>query len=178
MRERAGFCSSREDPLDKASQPLAGKRIVVTRAPEQAGELIRELERLGAEVLILPTVSFAPPEDWRANWIRRSADLDEFDGCCFLARMQYAIFSSVPRIGIQSEAMHSDNRSIAAVGPATAQAAAEAGVRVDYVAQNHTGESLAAELRDFASGRSVLLPRSDRARRSLAEFAAGSAERR
>ena len=65
MPERAGFCSSREDPLDRANQPLTGKRIVVTRAPEQAGELIRELERMGAEVLILPTVSFAPPSDWQ-----------------------------------------------------------------------------------------------------------------
>ena len=32
--------------------PLAGKRIVVTRAPEQAGELTGSLERLGAEVLL------------------------------------------------------------------------------------------------------------------------------
>ena len=44
-------------------EPLAGKRVVVTRAPEQSQELIDALENLGAEVLLMPTVSFAPPED-------------------------------------------------------------------------------------------------------------------
>ena len=44
-------------------EPLAGKRIVVTRAQEQSQELVDALENLGAEVLLMPTVSFAPPED-------------------------------------------------------------------------------------------------------------------
>ena len=35
-------------------------------------------------------------------------------------------------------------------------------MRVEYVAQTQTGESLAAELRDSVRGRQVLLPRSDR----------------
>ncbi len=162
MPERAGFCSSREDPLDKASQPLAGKRIVVTRAPEQAGELIRELERLGAEVLILPTVSFAPPEDWR-ELDEQLRHLDGFDALLFLSKnaVRYILQRS-RELGIQCEAMHSHNRLIAAVGPATAQAAADEGVQVDYVAKNHTGESLAEELRESLRGRSVLVPRSDR----------------
>ena len=38
--------------------------MVVTRAPEQARELIERLQKLGAEVLLLPSVSFAPPDDW------------------------------------------------------------------------------------------------------------------
>ena len=37
--------------------------MVVTRAPEQSQELVDALQDLGAEVLLLPTVSFAPPED-------------------------------------------------------------------------------------------------------------------
>ena len=44
-------------------EPLAGKRVVVTRAEEQSQELVDALENLGAEVLLMPTVSFAPPED-------------------------------------------------------------------------------------------------------------------
>jgi uroporphyrinogen-III synthase len=162
MRERAGFWSSQEDPLDRTNQPLAGKRIVVTRAPEQAGELIRELERLGAEVLILPTVSFAPPEDWREldEQLRR---LDGFDALLFLSKnaVRYILQRS-RELGIKCEAIHSHNRLIAAVGPATAQAATDEGVQVDYIAKNHTGESLAEELREPLRGRSVLVPRSDR----------------
>ena len=64
--------------MGKAEKTLATKRIVVTRAPEQAGELIRELERLGAEVIILPTVSFASPSDWRPVDSALRA-MDEFD---------------------------------------------------------------------------------------------------
>ena len=162
MRERAGFCNSREGPLDRANQPLAGKRIVVTRAPEQAGELIRELERLGGEILILPTVMFVPPEDWR-ELDEQLRHLDAFDALLFLSKnaVRYILQRS-RELGIKCEAIHSHNRLIAAVGPATAQAAADEGVQVDYVAKNHTGESLAKELRESLRGRSVLVPRSDR----------------
>ena len=42
---------------------LKGKRIVVTRAPEQSRELIAQLEELGAEVVSIPLVSFHAVED-------------------------------------------------------------------------------------------------------------------
>jgi uroporphyrinogen-III synthase len=47
-----------------ADQPLFGRRIVVTR-PE-ASKLAGELERLGAEVTIVPLVEIRPAEDRRA----------------------------------------------------------------------------------------------------------------
>jgi uroporphyrinogen III methyltransferase/synthase len=163
MRERAGFCSSREDPLDRASEPLAGKRIVVTRAPEQAGELLRELERLGAEVLILPTVSFAPPSDWQPVDSALRA-IDEFDW--ILLTSQNAVRFLAQRFGelkVDVKSLEAQKLSIAAVGPATAQTAAEAGFRVDYTAEEHSGEGLARELQASLKNSRVLLPRSDRA---------------
>src|SRR5271170_7430849 len=72
----AHFCYLGMDNRMPTGQPLAGKRIVVTRAPAQAGELTRALEGMGAEVLLLPMVAFAPPEDWNPvdailrNWER------------------------------------------------------------------------------------------------------------
>jgi uroporphyrinogen III methyltransferase / synthase len=163
MRERAGFCSSREDPLDRASQPLEGKRIVVTRAPEQAGELIRELERLGAEVLILPTVTFAPPSDWQPVDSALRA-IREFDW--ILLTSQNAVRFLAQRFGelkLDVESLEGRKPSIAAVGPATAQAAAEAGFQVHYTAKEHSGEGLARELQPALGNSRVLLPRSDRA---------------
>ena len=163
MQERAGFCSSRDDPLDKASQPLAGKRIVVTRAPEQAGELIRELERLGAEVLILPTVSFAPPSDWQPLDSALRA-IGEFDW--ILLTSQNAVRFVAQRLRelkVDPKALETEKPLIAAVGPATAQAAVEAGFRVVYVAKEHSGEGLARELQASLRNGRVLLPRSDRA---------------
>src|SRR6266481_6450238 len=42
-------------------RPLFGQRIVVTRTREQAGELVRRLHELGAEVLQVPTIKLEPP---------------------------------------------------------------------------------------------------------------------
>jgi uroporphyrinogen-III synthase len=143
-------------------KPLAGKRIVVTRAPEQSSELARALENQGAEVTLLPVVAFAPPEDWRGldDALR---NLKGFDAILFLSRnaVRY-VFQRCRELGIQREAVGSQDRLIASVGPATAEEAAKEGLDVNFVAQNRTGESLVRELRDRLAGRSVLLPRSDR----------------
>ena len=48
------------------SKPLFGKRIVVTRAREQASELKKMLEASGAQVLQFPTIEIAPPESFES----------------------------------------------------------------------------------------------------------------
>jgi uroporphyrinogen-III synthase len=159
-----------------ATQPLAGKRIVLTRAAEDSAELARALESLGAEIVLLPTVAFAPPDDWQKldDQLRR---LDLFDAILFLSKnaVRY-IFDRCAQLGIQCEVVGPSNRLIAAVGPATARALKEKGLRVDYVAKKQTGESLVDELRESLMGRRVLLPRSDRgddrAPRALREIGA------
>src|SRR4029077_2880669 len=128
----AGFFSSREGPLDRANQPLAAKRIVVTRAPAQPGELIRALERLGAEVLILPTVSFAPPSDWQPVDSALRA-IDEFDWILLTSQNAVRFLAQrVRELKLGPKVLETEKPSIAAVGAATAQAASEAGFRVDY----------------------------------------------
>jgi uroporphyrinogen-III synthase len=144
------------------SKPLAGRRLVITRAPEQAREMIQALEALGAEVLLLPMVEFAPPEDLRAldDVLRK---LSGFDAILFLSRnaVRY-IFGRCRELGIRCEAVQSAKCLIAAVGPGTAQALVSEGLRVDYIAKGQTGEALVRELGDRVAGRKVLLPRSDR----------------
>lgn len=155
--------------MDSENKPLAGKRIVVTRAPEQARELTDALERLGAQVLLLPLISFAPPEDWQKldEQLRR---LDWFDAILFLSQnaVRY-IFDRCAQLGIQCETAGTSNRLIAAVGKATARALKEKGIRVNHVVEKGTGEALAHELRGPLAGRRVLLPRSDRGDRRIAQ---------
>ncbi len=147
--------------MDKPEKPLAGKRIVITRAPEQAGDLTLQLQRAGAEVISMPAVAFAPPEDWHAldEALRR---LDAFSAIIFLSQnaVRY-VCQRCRALGLDCRTLGAENRFIAAVGPATAAAAAREGLHVDYVAKNHTGESLVRELLDPLSNRNVLLPRSD-----------------
>ncbi|MGC2333098.1 MAG: uroporphyrinogen-III synthase [Candidatus Acidiferrales bacterium] len=145
-----------------ATQPLAGKRIVLTRAAEDSAELGRALESLGAEINVMPAVAFAPPEDWQ-KLDKQLRHLDWFDALLFLSKnaVRY-IFDRCTQLGIKCEVVGSSNRFIAAVGPTTAEALREKGLRVDYVARKQTGEALVSELRESLAGRRVLLPRSDR----------------
>ena len=148
--------------MDKDRQPLAGKRIVITRAPEQSGELIASIECLGAEVLLLPMVRFAGPENWEAvdAAIRRLA---EFDWILFTSHNAVRFFAlRLRERGIAPDLPEFRRAQVAVVGPATQDAAMQEGFHVDYAAQHHTGESLARELAESIGGRRVLLPRSDR----------------
>src|ERR671936_748200 len=45
-------------------QPLAGKRIIITRTAAQASDLLQRLTALGAEAISLPTIEIAPPASW------------------------------------------------------------------------------------------------------------------
>jgi uroporphyrinogen III methyltransferase / synthase len=45
------------------NRPLLGKKIVVTRAREQASDLVARLSEMGAEVLECPTIKVVPSED-------------------------------------------------------------------------------------------------------------------
>ena len=147
--------------------PLAGRRVVVTRAPEQAGELIRVLEQLGAQVLLLPAVAFSDPAG-PAPLDQAIASFAQFDWLLFTSRNAVHFFAKrcralgAPQAGKLGGESASGPR-VAAVGPATAEAAAQEGFRVDYVAREFRGAALAAELAPRLKGKRVLLPRSDRA---------------
>lgn len=148
-----------------AAKPLAGKRIVITRAPEQSVELISALEALGAEVLLLPTVEFAPPEDI-SRVDSAIAQFSTFDWILFTSQNAVRFFANrFTELSAQAQrpVRLPESAKAAAVGPATAEAAQKKGFQVQYVAKNHTGESLARELAAQLSGKRVLLPRSDRA---------------
>jgi uroporphyrinogen III methyltransferase/synthase len=45
--------------------PLAGVSVVVTRARDQARDLVAKLEALGAEVIEFPTIEIRPADDYR-----------------------------------------------------------------------------------------------------------------
>ncbi len=137
--------------------------MVVTRATEQAHELAHSLEALGAEVLLLPTVSFAAVEDSRALDAALRG-LSEFDWILFTSRNAVRFFCRrIGELGLEVAALQAPRPLVAAVGTATATAASGEGFRVDTVPTNHSGEALAQELWGAIGDRKVLLPRSDRA---------------
>jgi uroporphyrinogen-III synthase len=148
--------------------PLSGKTVVVTRAEGQSEELYAELRARGAEVKLLPLIAYAPPESF--------AELDA--ALQHLRSFDWALFTSANAVQAVARRMRELNVAapgegqqpkIGAVGPATSRAAEDAAFAVEYVAEEHSGVGLAAELKDEVKGRSVFLPRSDRANPDLPE---------
>jgi uroporphyrinogen III methyltransferase/synthase len=145
---------------------LAGKRIVITRSAAQSEALARELSARGAIPVVLPLVTFADPEDF-APLDAAIAEIERFDWIIFTSAQ------AVRAVAKRSEEMkrsliHSGSKlRIASVGPVSAEAARRAGLSVEYVAETHTGASLAEELGSRLQGAKVFLPRSDRANPEL-----------
>ena len=143
---------------------LEGKRIVITRAPEQSDELREALEERGAEVVALPMIRFVRPKD--------TAELDAaigrartFDWILFTSQVAVRFYSERSReLG---EALHlqpadqSGGTKVAVVGKASAKAARAAGFTVDFMAEAERGEGLARELGPALGGKTVLLPHSN-----------------
>lgn len=145
---------------------LAGKRVLVTRAAEQAGGLAAELERLGAEVLFLPVVRYEEPLD-KGPIDKALRDLAEFDW--LVVTSQNVVRFVDGRLQRVKGSASTGLPKVAAVGPATAEAAQEAGWPVEFVASRFQGAALAEELGQRLRGCKVLLPRSDRAGGELPE---------
>lgn len=167
----------RDDGLEPTeNKPLAGRSVVVTRAQEQAGELVAHLSRMGAEVLLLPAVEFVPAEGPELDDALQ--ELQTFDWVLLTSQNAVRFVAGRLReIGAVAEPGDAGKPRFAAVGPATARAAAEAGLRVDHVASRALGDVLARDLAAQMCRKRVLLPRSDRARADLpaALRAAGAA---
>jgi uroporphyrinogen-III synthase len=132
-----------------AEQPLAGKRIVVTR-PESK-PLAEALERLGAEVAIVPLIEIRSAED------RRPLDAAVES----LAGYAWVVFTSVNGVAAVGERLHAIGAEtrVAAVGPVTADAVRALGVEPSFVAAR-ASEDIGRGLGPL-EGKRVLLPQAD-----------------
>ncbi len=143
---------------------------MVTRPYDQAESLTRGLETLGATPVLLPTIRVEP--------LKHAPGLDE--ALTKLAEYDWVVFTSASGVRFFCEHLESAglstrvlaNCSIAAIGPATASALQTRAIAVDFVAEEHVGESLAEGIPDVA-GRRVLLPRAAGARPQLPEKLSG-----
>lgn len=153
-------------PGSVETKPLAGKRIVVTRAREQAAGLIRLLEEAGAQVLELPTIRIEPPESWEPL-DRAIEELEAFRWVVFTSVNGVEMFRArLEASGRDSKAL--SNARIAAIGPATAGALRRWGRAPDIVPTEYRAEALVERLRSGVSpGDRVLVPRAAEAREVL-----------
>jgi len=145
--------------------PLAGKRIMVTRARSQVRELVEQIERLGGEAWAFPLLKMVAPDD-PCRVDEAIARLGTFDWLIFTSVNGVRFFlARMQETGVALEAIRGQ---IAAVGPKTAAALREAGLAVAVIPSDYVAEGLLASLHDrLLPGQRVLLPRADIARKAL-----------
>jgi uroporphyrinogen-III synthase len=145
---------------------LKGKRILITRAAAQSEALAEQLSALGAIPSVLPLVAFAEPEDF-AQLDEAIAQVGHFDWVIFTSGQAVRAVAGRSKQLNASLKQGESKLQIATVGPVSAEAARQAGLPVEYVSNIHNGVGLAQELGERLRGRTVLLPRSDRANPDL-----------
>ena len=139
-------------------RPLFGRRVVVTRAREQASEVRTRLEALGAEVIELPTITIEPLADLGlAGSVHDGVD--------------WIVCSSANAVRALAAELHDardvGRTKVAAIGPGTAAALEAFGVRPDLLPERNVAEGLVDV---FPPGPgTVLLPQAADARPVLAD---------
>ncbi|MEA2489897.1 MAG: uroporphyrinogen methyltransferase / synthase [Acidobacteriota bacterium] len=120
------------------SKPLFGKRIVVTRAREQASELKRLFEESGANVLQFPTIEIVPPSSWESL---EAAVITRYDWIIFTSTNGVAaFFDRLFAAGRDVRALA--EMKIAAVGQATAADLRARGIQPDVVPERFISTEL------------------------------------
>jgi uroporphyrinogen-III synthase len=141
---------------------LHGKRIIVSRAKEQAGSLSELLREKGADVLEIPFIEIRPAQSYEA--------LDK--ALENLLAYDWLVLTSVNGVNALFERLEKQGKSeadllhlkIVTIGPATRKAIEKHGLPVDVMPKEYVAEAVVDELRGQVKGERVLLVRAKVAR--------------
>ncbi|MBC7805856.1 MAG: uroporphyrinogen-III C-methyltransferase [Akkermansiaceae bacterium] len=149
------------------SGPLFGKRILVTRAREQASALSEKLRLLGAEPIEFPTIRIEPPTDGYAGLDAAiEAFASGYDWLVFTSAN--GVVHTFDRLFVRGQdARAFGAMKIAAIGTATADALRERGIVADFVPTEFVAEAVLAQFPEPVAGKRILLARAAEAREVL-----------
>ncbi len=142
--------------------PLAGCRVLVSRAKKQADALSSALRELGCEVVEIPFIEIRKPSSYQAL----DSSLHK------LAAYDWLILTSVNGVEALFERLATNkidvsalaHLKIAAIGPATKKAIEKHGLRVYVTPKEYVAESVVASLHRKVKGKRMLLVRAKVAR--------------
>lgn len=148
------------------TKPLFGKRIVVTRAREQASGFLKKLSSLGAECIQFPTIEIIPPDSWEP--------LDT--AILNLESYRWLLFTSVNGVKYFLRRLHFSGKDvrdlkgikIGAIGPKTANQWHQLGITPDLVPDEYRAEAVVEAFKKWdTQGVRILIPRAAKAREIL-----------
>ncbi len=163
--------------------PLQGKHILVTRTREQAAVLIDRLSSLGATPVEFPTIRITTPLDWTPldEALKRLCAMDEAGGPYYnwlvftSANGVRSCFKRLSALGYISQVSQALSRvRVAVIGPATAAALAQYGIKAALVPTEYIAEQVVSAMVEDGRrrgesivGKRVLLARAAEARKVL-----------
>jgi len=150
------------------TRPLFGRRILVTRAREQASRLSAGLEAAGAECVEAPAIRIAPPESY-APIDQAIAEMAQYTWIAFTSPNGVdAFFTRLNLAG--KDARYLSTVKVAAIGSETAAALLRRGVVADVVPAEFRAEAVVAALTGRIGPQDrILIPRAEQAREVLPE---------
>jgi uroporphyrinogen III methyltransferase/synthase len=120
------------------ARPLQGRTVAVTRARPQASALAARLRELGAAVVEAPAIRIEPVD-------AELPDLAGYDLVCVTSpNGAHELFARLEAAGLDARALA--GRTVAAIGPGTARALGEHGIRPDVVPARSVAEGLVEAL--------------------------------
>ncbi len=148
------------------SKPLFGKRVLITRAVQQAGSLAQLLRDEAAQPILAPTIRLEPPVD--LGPLRDAVShFDCYGWILFTSSNTVeAVFTEMHRAGLDARAIC--NAKVCAIGSKTREALTQYGVRADLVPEDARAEGIVEALRsELTEGIRILLPRAEVGREVL-----------
>jgi uroporphyrinogen III methyltransferase/synthase len=123
------------------ARPLFGRRIVVTRARDQASELVDRLAAAGAATVEIPAIEIAEPADGGAALVAAVERLGRYDWVVVTSpNGARRLLAAVRAAGHDARAFGSVR--LAAIGPGTAAVLGEGNLTADLVPPRYVAESL------------------------------------
>jgi len=139
--------------------PLTGRRVVVTRPRDQSDQLRKQLEQLGARVILFPTIKIVPARD--ASLLEAALEgIRQYDWLLFASRNADEAVALATKADV-SEVL-SEVR-IAVVGMATVRRLTDLGLEANFVPAQFNMATLCSELiqRANVDGQRFLYPCGD-----------------
>lgn len=149
-------------------RPLFGRRIVVTRAREQASSFLEMLTSLGAECIQFPTIEVVPPDTWEPL-DRAIQELKHYHWLLFTSVNGAKHF--LDRLKAQGKDVRElKGLKIGAIGPKTAEVWHQMGIKPDLIPNEYRAEAVVECFKALGvKGKRILLPRARDARELLLE---------
>lgn len=149
------------------AKPLFGRRVLVTRSAERAGEWVGALSSAGAHAELLPLIRLAPAED-PSELDAALSRLAHYDALIFTSAN--AVRFTALRAAACGVSLGEARGSVFCVGPRTAEAARSAGLPARCLPdERFDAEGVLEAVRRALPprGRRFLIPRSELARETL-----------